>query len=144
LQLGKTGFINSTQPTQFDEAVSLSWFLENIYYRAIPGILVKLASQLDVPLLDWPFDKAFRLGFWPGGDRDGNPFVTGEITHKVAERLRESLLRAYYRDIRELKRRLTFKGVEDKIAVLERKMNSTIFGPEEEGYANVEEVLGEL
>jgi len=144
LQLGKTGFINSTQPTPFDEAVSLSWFLENIYYRAIPGILVKLASQLDVPLLEWPFDKVFRLGFWPGGDRDGNPFVTGEITHKVAERLRESLLRAYYRDIRELKRRLTFKGVEDKIAVLERKMNSTIFGPEEEGYANVEEVLGEL
>jgi phosphoenolpyruvate carboxylase len=24
--------------------------------------------------------KTIKLGFWPGGDRDGNPFVTTEIT----------------------------------------------------------------
>jgi phosphoenolpyruvate carboxylase len=31
LQLGKTAFINHEKPTPFDEAVSLCWFLENVF-----------------------------------------------------------------------------------------------------------------
>ncbi len=31
-QMGKTGFINATKPTPFDEAVSLCWFLENVCF----------------------------------------------------------------------------------------------------------------
>lgn len=144
LQLGKTAFINKTKPSPFEEAISLCWFLENVYYEAIPAILIKLAKGLDMPIHDWAYPEVFRLGFWPGGDRDGNPFVDADTTRQVAERLRGTLLRAYYRDIRILKRRLTFKGVEDYISTLERKMNSTIFGPEAEGYASVEELLAEL
>jgi phosphoenolpyruvate carboxylase len=36
-----------------------------------------------------------KLGFWPGGDRDGNPFVTTDIT-LMPERLRTSILKCYY------------------------------------------------
>jgi phosphoenolpyruvate carboxylase len=36
-------------------------------------------------------NKRIKLGFWPGGDRDGNPFVTTEITLKVVERLRTNI-----------------------------------------------------
>lgn len=144
LQLGKTAFINHEKPTPFDEAVSLCWFLENVYYDAIPAILVKLIDGLGMSTHDWPYPNVFRLGFWPGGDRDGNPFVNADTTLQVADRLRETLLRGYYRDIRNLKRRLTFKGVEDAISLAERKMNSTIFGPTEEGYENAQELIDEL
>ncbi|MBU1820023.1 MAG: phosphoenolpyruvate carboxylase, partial [Bacteroidetes bacterium] len=144
LQLGKTAFINHAKPTPYDEAVSLCWFLENVFYEAMPAILKKLIDNLEMSAHDWAYPDVFRLGFWPGGDRDGNPFVNADITIKVAEKLRDSLLRGYYRDIRVLKRRLTFKGVEDTIALMERKMNSTIFGPEEEGYASAEELMEEL
>ncbi len=144
LQLGKTAFINHAKPTPYDEAVSLCWFLENVFYEAMPAILKKLIDNLEMSAHDWAFLDVFRLGFWPGGDRDGNPFVNADITIKVAEKLRDSLLRGYYRDIRGLKRRLTFKGVEDTIALMERKMNSTIFGPEEEGYASADELMEEL
>ncbi|GHB88632.1 phosphoenolpyruvate carboxylase [Persicitalea jodogahamensis] len=144
LQLGKTAFINHTKPTPYDEAVSLTWFLENVFYDAIPAILKKLIDNLGMSAHDWPYPNVFRLGFWPGGDRDGNPFVNADITLKVAAKLRDSLLRGYYRDIRNLKRRLTFKGVEDTVATMERKMNSTIFGPENEGYQHADELMGEL
>jgi phosphoenolpyruvate carboxylase len=144
LQLGKTAFINHTKPTPYDEAVSLSWFLENVFYEAIPAILKKIIDNLGMSAHDWAYPEVFRLGFWPGGDRDGNPFVNADITLKVAEKLRDTLLRGYYRDIRILKRRLTFKGVEDTISLMERKMNSTIFGPEAEGYQTADELLDEL
>ncbi len=144
LQLGKTGFINKEKPTPYDEAVSLCWFLENVYYEAIPEIVWKLAQSLNMSVHDWAYPQLFQLGFWPGGDRDGNPFVDRKTTRAVAEKLRGTLLRAYFRDVRKLKRRLTFKGVEDYISELERKMNNTIYGPEEEGYANAEEILAEM
>ncbi|GAB2787005.1 phosphoenolpyruvate carboxylase [Rhabdobacter roseus] len=144
LQLGKTAFINHTKPTPYDEALSLVWFLENVFYEAIPSILLKLIQNLKLSAHEWPYPQVFRLGFWPGGDRDGNPFVNAQTTLKVAARLRDSLLRAYYRDLRNLKRRLTFKGVEDTVARAERKMNSTIFGPFEEGYSHVDELTQEL
>ena len=59
-----------------------------------------------------------KLGFWPGGDRDGNPFVTTEITLKVADRLRTSILKCYYREMRNLKRKLTFFEVDVLVAEL--------------------------
>src|SRR5215204_1263068 len=38
-QLGKTPFFNKEKPSPFDEAVSLCWFLENVFYQVIPEII---------------------------------------------------------------------------------------------------------
>lgn len=144
LQLGKTGFINKNKPTPFDEAITLCWFLENVFYEAIPAIVQKLLNGLNVPIHEWSHTNLFRLGFWPGGDRDGNPFVTSEVTLQVADRLRQILLKCYWRDIKYLKRRLTFNGVEEFIAYAERKTNNAIYYPDQEQYTNVEELLHDL
>jgi phosphoenolpyruvate carboxylase len=82
-QLGKTGFINQDKPTPYDEAVSLCWYLENIFYQSIPEIIQSLCAGLNLPLSEWKNDRLVVIGFWPGGDRDGNPFVTSEITRKL-------------------------------------------------------------
>ena len=116
-QLGKTPFFKHVKPTPFDEAVSLIWYLENVFYHSVSGVYNYIQSNI---FDNQPIDnEIINLGFWPGGDRDGNPFVTTGITLDVAKRLKQTILKNYYRDIRLLKRRLTFAGVEESISALE-------------------------
>ncbi|MET1056401.1 MAG: phosphoenolpyruvate carboxylase [Pedobacter sp.] len=112
-QLGKTPFFNKTSPTPVDEALSLSWYLENVFYFAAANIQSEIDSSLEE--YNIPTKKAIELGFWPGGDRDGNPNVHAEDTMQVSKMLRQILFRCYYRDFRKLKRRITFRGVEEVI-----------------------------
>ena len=117
-QLGKTKFFQKIKPTPFDEAVNLIWYLENVFYHSISNV----ANRIDQYVYDGegvPDNSFVDLGFWPGGDRDGNPFVDAETTLKVADRLRSTVFRCYYRDIRDLKRRLTFDGVDKEISDLQ-------------------------
>ena len=80
IQLGKTPFYKKEKPTPFDEAVSLIWFLENVFYHSASTIYNYIADHI---VDSEEFDNSiFDFGFWPGGDRDGNPFVTPEITLK--------------------------------------------------------------
>ncbi len=142
-QLGKTAFINKNKPTPFDEAVSLTWFLENIFYNAIPQIIQSLCDGLDISPSDWKNDKLITVGFWPGGDRDGNPFVTNSITTQVASRLKETLFKCYYRDLRLLRRRLTFEGVDALMVEIEKKIYDMAYG-QRESYSSPQEILSDL
>jgi len=141
-QLGKTPFIKKEKPTPFDEAVSLVWYLENVFYQTIGDMMQYLQKNIfDGNLIENPI---INLGFWPGGDRDGNPFVTPEITEKVAKRLRTSILKCYYFDIRNLKRKLTFNEVDTIIAGLEFKLYRSVFYSQGELFISLEELINEL
>ncbi|MDQ7948911.1 MAG: phosphoenolpyruvate carboxylase [Pedobacter sp.] len=130
-QLGKTPFFNKKSPTPVDEALSLAWYLENVFYFAAANI----QSELNQLLSEYHIDpkKIIELGFWPGGDRDGNPNVHPETTLQVSKMLRQILFRCYYRDFRNLKRRVTFRGVEDSIAVLQEVLYKNAFDSNLEG-----------
>ena len=141
-QLGKTRFFNIKKPTPLDEAVSLTWFLENVFYESAAVIYNYIEQHV---FEGNPVDNSiFDFGFWPGGDRDGNPFVTPEITIKTAERLRFSILRNYYRDLRKLKRKITFDVVDQKISDLESKIYHTLFEPEKVEQIDSQFVINEL
>ena len=137
-QLGKTPFMKKDKPTPVDEAVSLAWFLENVFYRVASAIQSKIDDEFDLPVDE---NKSLvELGFWPGGDRDGNPNVTVESTKRVALLLRTVLFRCYYRDFRTLKRRITFKGVEKYMDVLQDLIYENSFNPSENP-ENVQSVI---
>ena len=124
-QLGKTPFIKKEKPSPFDEAVSLIWYLENVFYPTAGELIQYIQKNI---LKDKPISNALlNFGFWPGGDRDGNPFVTTEITLKVADRLRSAILKAYYNDVRKLKRKLTFSGINLIISEIESKLYRSVF-----------------
>lgn len=127
-QLGRTPFFKKQKPTPFDEANSLIWYLENVFYEAIGCIASDLKNSFPNEELD--LSNLVKMGFWSGGDRDGNPFVTTETTLKTANALRLAILRSYYRDTRKLKRRLTFTGVDALLAELENKLYAEAFSSE--------------
>ncbi|RXM42142.1 phosphoenolpyruvate carboxylase [Flavobacterium sp. YO64] len=141
-QLGKTPFIQNEKPNPYDEAVSLIWYLENVFYATSGEIVHYL--QKNILNGNAIQNQLIKLGFWPGGDRDGNPFVTTEITLKVAERLRTSILKCYYVEMRNLKRKLTFSGVDTLVAELEHKLYRSVFYSKGEIYITLDELLSQL
>jgi phosphoenolpyruvate carboxylase len=79
---------------------------------------------------DFENHNIMKLGFWPGGDRDGNPFVTARITKNVADELRLNLMKCYYNDLKLLQQKLTFKEVQGPLKVLRNQLYSAMFNPE--------------
>ena len=124
LQLGKTRFFKKKKPTPFDEAMSLIWYLENIFYTSSSRIY----NYIEQNILDGERlkNELFSFGFWPCGDRDGNPYVTPDISIRTAEKLKYSVQRNYYRDLRKLKRKITFDEVEEIIDDLEIRMYNSL------------------
>jgi len=116
-QLGKTPFFKHKKPTPYDEAKSLMWYLENVFYESFGDIYNYI--QTNIYADGKKHNDIINIGFWPGGDRDGNPFVKPKTTLKVAAKLKKSILKKYYGDLKNLRRKLTFKGVEERIISLE-------------------------
>ena len=142
-QLGLTPFFNKKQPTPTDEAQTLMWYLENVFYNAVGNIYDAIVKNV----FDNDYDAAnpfIELGFWPGGDRDGNPFVNAATTINVAQLLRSSSIVSYYRDVRKLKRKLTFAGVDIILNSLETRLYENVFRPEASSPISSEEIIGSL
>lgn len=117
LQMGLTRFTNTKKPTPLDEAKSLIWYLEHVLYRSIPKIQEKLyvinSNSVNI-----------EVGFWPGGDRDGNPFVTANVTTEVAHLLRTRIISLYINDLMKLRFHLTFNGIYDELQVIIDKIKN--------------------
>jgi len=149
LQLAKTKFSKKEKPTPYEEARALNWYLINVFYKVIPDLKFKLAPALEDPFTLMQNNPLFEVGFWPGGDRDGNPFVTHQTTLDVARLLKRSILNCYHDEVRELKQRLTFEGVLEKLEDIQiRVLNSfeACFQDEfhPEGYNSPQDFLDDL
>ena len=141
-QLGKTPFFKKQKPTPYDEAVSLIWYLENVFYAASGNIISFVKNQFPQAVNE--NNSIINMGFWPGGDRDGNPFVNAATTLKVADALRGSIIKCYYLDVRKMKRRLTFSGVDSLLNDLEKKLYENIFIPGQRTALTQNEILNTL
>ena len=141
-QLGRTPFFKKEKPSPLDEARSLMWYLDNVFYHSVSNIHHYIKNNIfDGKDFENPL---INLGFWPGGDRDGNPFVTTDITIKTAQGLRANVIRNYYRDVRKLRRRLTFKGVEEIAIEIETKLYNSIFSKKEQPEISLSDLKAKL
>lgn len=126
-QLGLTSLINAKKPTPLDEAKNIIYILRNTYYNAVGELYQYVKSNIKDE--DFENYNIIKLGFWPGGDRDGNPYVTADITRKVADELRLTLMKCYYNELKDLRKKLTFKGMQEDLAELSDKLYKAMFDP---------------
>jgi len=135
-QLGLTSLINAKKPTPLDEAKNIIYILRNVYYDAVGELYAYIKSN--VRNEDFENYNILKLGFWPGGDRDGNPYVTADITKEVANELRITLMKCYYNDLKKLRKKLTFKEVQQPLNDLQKQLYMAMFDPTRSvGYENI-------
>ena len=139
-QLGLTSLINAKKPTPLDEARNIIYYLRSIYYNAVG----ELYSYIKEGVRDKSFDNPniIKLGFWPGGDRDGNPYVTSDITMNVADELRMTLMKCYYEDVKNLQQKLTFRGIEEILNKLRNDLYNCMFSHEK--FLSYDEIINPL
>ncbi len=82
--LWQTDEIRPGQPTVLDEARAVTYYLEQLGTHAVPDLLEDLEDELAragfaLP----PQSRPVVLGCWVGGDRDGNPNVSPQVTLDV-------------------------------------------------------------
>ena len=108
-----------------DEAKNIIYILRHTYYDAVGELYQYVKSNIR----DDKFENynLMKLGFWPGGDRDGNPYVTADITKQVADELRLTLMKCYYNELKGLRKKLTFKGMQEDLNDLSSKLYNAMF-----------------
>lgn len=125
-QLGLTSLINSKSPTPFDEAMNILHICRYYYYDALGDLYYDLSTN--IPGFNNP--ELVSLGFWPCGDRDGNPYVTYQTTKDVCDALRMTLMKCYYHDIKRLLSKMTFKEVDEHLFFLKEELYKAMFNSE--------------
>ncbi|MDQ6725747.1 MAG: phosphoenolpyruvate carboxylase [Actinomycetota bacterium] len=104
----QTDELRRSRPTPADEARSVIFYLDELFGEVLPDLLDDLAahlSRLGVTL--GVRSRPVRFGTWVGGDRDGNPTVTPEITLQVLGLQREFALRNLISAVESLITRLS-------------------------------------
>ncbi len=84
--LWQTDELRLEQPQVVDEARNALYYLDDLARGPLPEVLDDLATAFRMMGADLPPDTtALTFGSWIGGDRDGNPFVTPDVTQAVID-----------------------------------------------------------
>jgi len=109
LILWRTDEVRLRKPTVLDEVENGLYYFRTSLFKAIPEVYRDLekaikrvyhTDEIKVP-------SFIRFGSWIGGDRDGNPFVTPDITREAVYMHAETALHEYIRRAQKLSTLLT-------------------------------------
>ncbi|MBM7037785.1 phosphoenolpyruvate carboxylase [Vibrio ulleungensis] len=112
--------IRKQRPTPLDEAKWGFAVVENSLWEAVPEFLREMNDKLkDYMGEKLPIDaRPVHFSSWMGGDRDGNPFVTHDITKEVMRLSRWKAADLYLGDINELVSELSMTQCNDELRAL--------------------------
>lgn len=127
----QTDELRRQKPTVVDEARAGLNIVEQSLWRAVPHYLRRVSNALkkhtgkSLPLTCTPI----KFGSWMGGDRDGNPNVTAEVTRDVSLLSRWMAIDLYIREVDSLRFELSMNRCSDSLSrlaheILEKETSS--------------------
>src|ERR1700678_4176310 len=119
--LWETDEVRTRRPTVRDEVkMGLDYYDASIY-ATLPGLYTEVAAAFDaeygvrLSLAEMPVLLSF--GSWIGGDRDGNPYVTPQVTREALQMSREHLLAHYQQQLQLILDLLTSSAQQAPVSV---------------------------
>jgi phosphoenolpyruvate carboxylase len=92
----QTDELRHTRPSPAAEARNIMYYMEDMFRFAIAEVEEALDDQLETfGISREPTIRSMRFGTWVGGDRDGNPNVTHDLTRKILDLQHERALKMF-------------------------------------------------
>ena len=93
--LWQTDELRLERPEVLDEARNALHYVDHLMRSVVPDVLEQLVSNAErLGVSISPVSRPLTFGTWIGGDRDGNPFVTPEVTASVVDLALDFAVRA--------------------------------------------------
>ncbi len=110
LTLWQTDELRDRKPTVLDEVRNGMYYFHETLFEVLPNVYEELERCLTkyYPEEQWHVPTYLRFGSWIGGDRDGNPSVTSDVTWQTLKMQRNLAIHKYENSLRELARHLSF------------------------------------
>lgn len=101
--LWQTSELRSNKVTVRDEVLRGQYFFSEVLFDAVPRLSETIEKAFAREGVRIRFHAPpVRIGSWIGGDRDGHPFVTSEITRLVFEQHRDAVIGRYTKEVERL------------------------------------------
>lgn len=110
LILWQTDELRDRKPTVIDEVRNGLYYFDQTLFDVLPNVYEELERCLNkyYPDEKWHVPDYLRFGSWIGGDRDGNPSVTADITWETLNMHRQLAIHKYRQRLKELMGLLSF------------------------------------
>jgi phosphoenolpyruvate carboxylase len=122
-QLWRTGEVLLQKPDVAKERQTILYYLREVFPAVLPRLDLHLreawaAAGWDQRLIADPEKlPRLRFGSWVGGDRDGHPLVTAEVTRASLREMREQALLVLFRMLEKLPKHLSLSALNHEVPV---------------------------
>ena len=113
LTLWQTSILRDTRLRVIDEVVNGLAYYDHTFLRALPAFYADLEDRLggiDPAWQDVDVPSFLRMGSWIGGDRDGNPYVTADVSSQTLTMQSQRALGFYLGELHLLGGELSLDG----------------------------------
>ena len=108
--LWQTRQVRQRPPEPLDEVRNIQWYLENTLFDVVGEVYSEFEDVVTDEYPDIDLPKLFEFRSWAGSDRDGNPYVTVDVTDETLEIQRSIVVERYRTRLKRLSAVLSQDG----------------------------------